>query len=165
MARKAARVNNHAGYCQWLRAFGRLALAAAIEADPPDDSLPHSRAALIVYYRDDAPRLKKMFEAVFDPANLTDWVQFDKTWADYQAAEKAAVAKVQEAFFQDTGWLNSRDHCDLVGTGFVRKCVEAANPGVTWPNSIPAGTSPAGNRTTTDQATGRKGRNDRRPTS
>lgn len=130
---KRKRPNNHAGYCRWLRDHGFDSRAAEIEANPPDDSLPHSRAALLVYYRDDEPRVTKMFHAMFTPASLADIRTFDARWEAYLAAEQAALVKLQDAFHRDTHWLNSRDNCALVGPGDVRRFVEAANPGIELP--------------------------------
>jgi len=71
--------------------------------------LPHTRKALAEYDRTQHVR-----------DWLCDRVSTDQDVKDWQAACNAAIAEVQEAFYQDTKDRNSRDHCKYADITWMR---------------------------------------------
>jgi protein-disulfide isomerase-like protein with CxxC motif len=72
-----------------------------------------TREALAVYDTSAAER-----QARWDRVNTTDHVEE----AEHQ--DRLALEAVQEAFYQDTRNVNSREHCALADIAFMRRCVE-----------------------------------------
>lgn len=61
-----------------------------------------------------------------EPARQMAWnkVETGEDVAACQAADAAALALVQNAFYQDTHHINAMDHCRLVGIEDIRKMVK-----------------------------------------
>jgi hypothetical protein len=66
--------------------------------------------ALAEYDASEADR-ESLFNGITDENSFNAW----------QSAQNLALEKVQEAFFQVTSNINSREHCRLVDVQFCRK--------------------------------------------
>jgi hypothetical protein len=77
----------------------------------------HTRAAFVIYDEGHAAR-----QVLWDAA------ESDSDVAVAQAADAAALEKLQDAFYLDTQEVNSREHCKHIDAYDMRKLVTKHNP-------------------------------------
>ena len=85
-------------------------------------SFTNSKAALVIYDADD-PRRLALCNAISD---APDPMKACDVW---EAAEKEALEKLQQAFWEDTKDINSREICRLADVGTLRRCCEEETNG------------------------------------
>lgn len=81
-----------------------------ITAQPKGVSTQVLRDAIIEYDRTEAARMK-LFEDIVN----------DKEFAEWEAVERAALEKVQQAFWEVTKRFNGRSACAMVNIEFMRR--------------------------------------------